>query len=54
MKKTTKNSGIKVNAGVKAGSLQPGNHNRNGLRVRTSLKAGSIYRLNHNRSLGNA
>jgi hypothetical protein len=51
MKTTTKNTGIKVSAGLKAGGLRPPNHNRNTLRVKTALKAGAIYRLNHSRPL---
>jgi hypothetical protein len=53
MKTTTKNTGIKVTTGVKAGgfSITPGNHNRSALRVKTALKVGSISRLNHNRGL---
>ena len=54
MKTTTKNTGIKVTTGVKAGGITPGNHNRTGLRVKTSLKTGSICRLNHNRVLATA
>jgi len=50
MKTTTKNTGIKVTASVKAGGFfLPGNHNRGGLAVKTSLKAGTSYHLNHNR-----
>jgi len=52
MKKTTKNAGIKVNTGVKAGNIWVGNHSQTGLRVKTGLKAGiSISRQNHNRRL---
>ncbi|HMF43779.1 MAG TPA: hypothetical protein VKQ32_24055 [Polyangia bacterium] len=51
MKTTTKNTGIKVTTGVKAGGLRPPNHNRTALRVKSGLQAGScIYHLNHNRS----
>ena len=49
MKTTKKNSGIKVNAGVKAGGYNTINHNRNGLRVRAGVKAGTmIQSANHN------
>jgi len=49
MKTNKKNSGIKVNAGVKSGSLNTVNHNRNGLRVRAGVKAGTmIQSANHN------
>jgi hypothetical protein len=53
MKTTTKNTGIKVTAGVKAGGLQGfngGNHNRSALRVKAGIKAGTAIQLaNHNR-----
>jgi len=50
MKTTTKNTGIKVNAGVKAGGVCPGpNHNRSGLKVASGIKAGDVLRApNHN------
>jgi hypothetical protein len=56
MKTTTKNTGIKVNTGVKAGGWNGGqmggNHNRNGLRIRTSVKVGTmIQSANHSRQL---
>src|SRR5689334_12467131 len=47
MKTTTKNTGIKVNAGVKAGSISA-NHTRPGLTVKAGLKAGYICKDNHN------
>ena len=52
MKKTTKNSGIKVNAGVKAGGFPlNSNHTRKGLKVAAGLKAGSLIQAyNHNRN----
>jgi hypothetical protein len=47
--KTTKTSGIKVTANVKAGGLGTQNHNQNGLRVKAAIKAGSMIRVrNHN------
>jgi hypothetical protein len=49
MKTTTKNTGIKVTAGVKAGSMPWANHNAVGLKVRTAIKAGTtICWKNHN------
>jgi len=43
MKTITKNTGIKVNAGVKAGGLPPNcNHSRGGLKVKANVKAGSL------------
>jgi hypothetical protein len=52
MTKTTKNTGIKVNTGVKAGGFNGGNHSRNGLKVRTGVKAGQMIQLaNHSRRL---
>jgi hypothetical protein len=56
MKKTTKNTGIKVNAGVKAGGLPTGwngsNHNRNALKVKAGVRAGAVIQLaNHNTRL---
>jgi hypothetical protein len=47
--KTTKTSGIKVTANVKAGGLT-WNHTRAGLKVRVGLKAGTTLpmRPNHN------
>jgi hypothetical protein len=47
MKTTTKNTGIKVTAGVKAGGIQ-GNHSRSGLRVKAGIKAGYVCKQNHN------
>ena len=47
MKTTTKNTGIKVNANVKAGSIQA-NHTRGGLKVKAGIKAGYICKHNHN------
>ena len=51
MKTTTKNTGIKVNTGVKAGGLQwPANHNARGLKVKANIKAGILLAArNHNR-----
>ena len=54
MKKTTKNSGIKVNAGVKAGGfvISGPNHNRSALKVKAGIKAGTVIQLaNHNRQM---
>lgn len=54
MKTTTKNTGIRVNAGVKAGGLPTSaNHNRGGgLKVSVRIKAGTLIQCyNHNRSL---
>jgi hypothetical protein len=51
MKTTTKNTGIKVNTGVKATGLPPciPNHTRTALKVKAGLKAGSLIRFsNHN------
>jgi hypothetical protein len=48
MKTTTKNSGIKVNANIKAGGLGSGNHNRSGIKVRAAIKAGEMLQANHN------
>ena len=52
MKKTTKNTGIKVNAGVKAGGLVGScNHTGRGLKVAAGLKAGSLIQgYNHSRN----
>ena len=49
--KTTKQTGIKVTTGVKAGGLSGINHNRAGLKVRTGVKAGGLSGINHNRVL---
>ncbi len=46
MKTTTKNTGIKVNANVKAGALTV-NHVRPGLTVKAGIKAGYICKHNH-------
>jgi hypothetical protein len=46
MKTTTKNTGIKVKANVKAGGFKD-NHNKTGLKVLSNLKAGGIYKSNH-------
>ena len=52
MKTTTKNAGIKVTTGVKAGGINNQNHNRNGLNVKAGIKAGTMIQLsNHNRRL---
>ena len=53
MKTTTKNAGIKVTTGVKAGGTPwYGNHNGNGLKVRTSIKAGILVAAkNHTRHM---
>jgi hypothetical protein len=49
MKTTTKNTGIKVNSGVKAGGVCVPNHSRPGLKVTAGIKAGStICVQNHN------
>ena len=48
MKTTKKNTGIKVAAGVKGGSLTP-NHVRSGLNVKAGIKAG-FYICKHNHS----
>jgi hypothetical protein len=47
MKTTTKNTGIKVTASVKAGAIS-GNHTRGGLKVNAGIKAGYICKHNHN------
>jgi hypothetical protein len=49
MKTTTKNAGIKVTTGVKAGGWSSNlNHSSRGLKVSTGLKAGAqIYARNH-------
>ena len=48
---STKNAGLKINAGIRAGGL-PANHNRNGLKVRTAIKAGEvIFQGNHSERL---
>jgi len=45
MKTTTKNTGIKVTASVKAGGLgAQGNHNRSGIKVRSAIKGGELIR----------
>jgi len=53
MKTTTKNTGIKVNTGVKAGGfIDRYNHNRSGLKIKAGIKAGQTIQLaNHNRRL---
>ena len=48
MKTNKKNSGIKVTAGVKAGGINLGNHNRRGLKVTAGIKAGTSHQRNHN------
>jgi len=51
---TTKSSGIKVKASIKAGGIwQNGtNHNQSGLKVRAGVKAGAFICLkNHNGQL---
>ena len=48
--KTTKTSGLKVTAGVKAGGLGWNNHNRTGIKIKAGIKAGSMIAVkNHNR-----
>ena len=56
MTKTTKNTGIKVNTGVKVGGIPTGtmggNHNRTALKIKAGIKAGNVIQLaNHNRRL---
>ena len=51
MKKTTKNTGIKVTANVKAGGLPFVNHSRTGLKVKSALRAGAIVYRNHSANL---
>ena len=46
MKKTTKNTGIKVSTSVKAGGIMDRNHNRIGLKVKTAIKSGGIMDRN--------
>jgi hypothetical protein len=48
MKTTTKNTGIKVNTGVKAGGLQS-NHARSRLRIKSGVRAAGLQ-SNHTRS----
>jgi len=49
--KTTKTTGLKVKAGVKAGGLNF-NHSRPAIRVSTAIKCGAcIYLRNHSRAL---
>jgi hypothetical protein len=48
--KTTTTTGLKVKSTIKAGGIQPPNHNRSGLKVKTAIKAGGIQPPNHNRS----
>ena len=48
MKKTTKNTGIKVTTGVKVGGFAP-NHARAGLKVKSAIKAGGTFTPNHSR-----
>jgi len=52
MKTTTKNTGIKVTTGVKAGGWgSNANHTRSALKVTTSIKAGMLVGArNHSRS----
>jgi hypothetical protein len=50
--KTITKSGLKVNAGVKAGGLGGPNHNSRSLKVRSGLKAGDLINSqNHNTRL---
>jgi hypothetical protein len=49
MKITTKNTGIKVTTGVKAGGWSP-NHVRSVLKIKSSIKAGMTWSRNHARS----
>jgi hypothetical protein len=47
--KTTKTSGLKVTANVKAGGLPARNHNQAALRVKSGIKAGPMIAVrNHN------
>ncbi|HEY7376394.1 MAG TPA: hypothetical protein VIF57_29815 [Polyangia bacterium] len=48
MKKTTKNTGIKVTSNVKGGGVPIYNHNRNGLKVQTGVRAALSFVRNHN------
>ena len=50
MKTTTKNTGIKVTAGVKAGGMNT-NHSGSGLKVKAGIKAGATE-LKPNHSAG--
>jgi flagella basal body P-ring formation protein FlgA len=54
MKTTTKNTGIKINTGVKAGGFGQWapNHNRGALKIKTAIKAGTVIQAaNHNQRL---
>jgi len=52
MKTTTKNAGIKVTTGVKAGAFNIPNHNRGALKVKAGIKAGTVIQLaNHSSRL---
>ncbi|HEY2731820.1 MAG TPA: hypothetical protein VGK52_17880 [Polyangia bacterium] len=48
--KTTKTT-LAIKAGIKAGGLATGNHNRAGLKVRSAVKAGGLATGNHSRAL---
>jgi len=51
MKTTTKNTGIKVQTGVRAAGINTANHSRSGLKVKAGIKAGSTITVqNHNRT----
>jgi len=50
--KTTKTSGIKVTANVKAGGIDLRNHNRTALRIKAGIKGGSMISVkNHSTNL---
>jgi hypothetical protein len=49
MKTTTKNTGIKVTTGVRAGGVNTANHNRTGIKVTTGLRSGGVNTANHTR-----
>jgi len=53
MKTTTKNTGIKVTTGVKAGALNSvQNHSNRGLKANSGVRAGAqIYARNHTMTL---
>ena len=53
MKTTTKNTGIKVTTGVKAGGFGPNQWRQSqphALKIKTGIKAGGIQLANHNRN----